>query len=410
MKRRSVPAIALDPSNDNGGHYFMNLYTGKKLHSYHWQELPIDDETIDRVEELGMTEAQRRLTDNYPLFVWEPGMTIRGNEEIQTNEGHAYSMNHDDEEIIFEEANLDDDMPDDEIRNHDNEGENYVMISEAEPDKFLKDDAATNFEEGNNEKVRSDDDNSVMNEVDDNRLQNNTDAFVAYSEQDEENEERQNLLENEERASVERINDVVNGESYNARPRMTNAGTGVDRLQMHFDGKTYTHENERQFLIVDEDYNKDKDINTYYSIACGVMFTQMSAKKGIKMFGERAIAALLKEYNQMDKGPMPGKPVFGAVDYHTLSVQEKKEALEAVNLIKENCDGKIKGRTCADGSKQRQYLKDGENVYSPTCATESLITKLIIDALEKKDVAIFDVPGSFLQTQMPKDKNVLLVC
>ena len=53
---------------------------------------------------------------------------------------------------------------------------------------------------------------------------------------------------------------------------------GLDRLQMSFDGKAYTHEKERQFLIVDEDYNKDKDMNTYYSIACDVMFTQMSAK------------------------------------------------------------------------------------------------------------------------------------
>lgn len=323
----------------------MNLCTGKKLHSYHWQELPIDDETIDRVGELGMTETQRRLTDNYPLFEWEPGMTIRDNEEIQTNEGHANSMNHDDEEITFEEANLDHDMPDDEIRNHD-----VVVISEDEPDNCLEDDTVTNFEEENNEKVQSDDDDSVMNEVDGNSIdynnsgaanadddaQDNTDAFVAYSEQEEENEEQ---------ASVEQINDVINEENYNTRPRRTNAGTGVDRLQMSFDGKAYTHEKERQFLIVDEDYNKDKDMNTYYSIACDVMFTQMSAKKGIKMFGERAIAALLKEYNQMDKAPMPGKPVFGAVDYHTLSVQEKKEALEAVNLIKEKRDGKIKGRT-----------------------------------------------------------------
>jgi len=241
----------------------------------------------------------------------------------------------------------------------------------------------------------------------DNDAQDNTDAFVAHFEQDEENEER---------ASLEQINDVINEENYNNRPRRTNAGMGVDRLQMSFDGKAYTHEKERQFLIVDEDYNKDEgmntyysDMNTYYSMACDVMFTQMSAKKGIKMFGERAIAALLKEYNQMDKGPMPGKPVFGAVDYHTLSEQEKKEALEAVNLIKEKRDGKIKGRTCANGSKQRQYLKDGENVYSPTCAMESLMTTLIIDALEKRDVAIFDVPGAFLQTEMPKDKNVLLV-
>jgi len=197
--------------------------------------------------------------------------------------------------------------------------------------------------EENNEKVQSDDDDSVMNEIDQNSTdynnnyaanadddaQDNTDAFVAYSKQDEENEERQNLLESKARASVGQIE-----ENYNAGPRRTSAGTGVDRIQMRFDGKAYTHAKERQFLIVDEDYNKDKDMNTYCSIACVVMFTQMSAKKGIKMFGERAIAALLKEYNQMDKGPMPGKAIFGEVDYHTLSVQEKKEALEAVDLIK----------------------------------------------------------------------------
>ena len=124
MKRSSAPAIALNPSNNHGGHYFMNLYTGKKLHSYHWQELPIDDETIDRVEELAMNDAQRRLTDNYPFFEWEPGMTIRDNVETQMNEEHENSMNHDGEETMFEEGNLDDDMPDDEIRNHDNKGEN----------------------------------------------------------------------------------------------------------------------------------------------------------------------------------------------------------------------------------------------------------------------------------------------
>ena len=105
-----------------------------------------------------MIEAQRRITDNYPLFEWEPGMTIRDNEEIQTNKGHANSMNHDDEEITFEEvkldhdlpneeANLDHDMPDDEIRNHD-----LMVISEDEPDNCLEDDTVTNFEEESNEK------------------------------------------------------------------------------------------------------------------------------------------------------------------------------------------------------------------------------------------------------------------
>ena len=34
---------------------------------------------------------------------------------------------------------------------------------------------------------------------------------------------------------------------------------------------------------------------------------------------------------------------------------------------------------------------------------------LIVDAVEKRDVAIFDVPGAYLQTEMPKGKHVLLV-
>ena len=32
MKRRSVPAIALRRSNSAGGHYFMSLYSGKRIH------------------------------------------------------------------------------------------------------------------------------------------------------------------------------------------------------------------------------------------------------------------------------------------------------------------------------------------------------------------------------------------
>ena len=36
MKRRAVPAIALNEPNDHEYHYFMNLYTGKRLHSYNW--------------------------------------------------------------------------------------------------------------------------------------------------------------------------------------------------------------------------------------------------------------------------------------------------------------------------------------------------------------------------------------
>jgi len=76
-------------------------------------------------------------------------------------------------------------------------------------------------------------------------------------------------------------------------------------------------------------------VNCHINRATGVLFTQMSAKKGIKKIGGRAIAAMIKEFKQIHEGPMPGKPVVRPVDPHTLSLEQKKQALEAVTLIKE---------------------------------------------------------------------------
>ena len=52
MKKRCVPAIALKASNEEGGYFFMSLYTGKRIHSYIGEEIPIDQDTIDRVDQL----------------------------------------------------------------------------------------------------------------------------------------------------------------------------------------------------------------------------------------------------------------------------------------------------------------------------------------------------------------------
>ena len=91
-----------------------------------------------------------------------------------------------------------------------------------------------------------------------------------------------------------------------------------------------------------------------------VMFTQMSVKRGIKLFKERAVAAMIKELTQLDKGGMGRKPVVISIDPKLLTPEKRKLALEAVHLIKEKRDGKIKGRNCANRSRQRFFLKEGD--------------------------------------------------
>ena len=82
--------------------------------------------------------------------------------------------------------------------------------------------------------------------------------------------------------------------------------------------------------------------------------------------------------------------------------------LNTINLIKEKRNGTIKGSTCAEGRKQRQYLREDESVSSPTVYLEGLFETLVIDAYEGRDVATFDIPGAYLHALMPKDKQVLL--
>ena len=61
----------------------------------------------------------------------------------------------------------------------------------------------------------------------------------------------------------------------------------------------------------------------------------MSAKQGIKKFGDRAIAAIIKECIQLDKGAFPGKPVVEPIFAKDLSELEKRAAMHSEKFISE---------------------------------------------------------------------------
>ena len=55
-------------------------------------------------------------------------------------------------------------------------------------------------------------------------------------------------------------------------------------------------------------------------------------------------------------------------------------------FLKQKISGRIKGRGCADGRKQREFITKEES-SAPTISTEAFFLTCIIDALEKRDVA-----------------------
>ena len=125
------------------------------------------------------------------------------------------------------------------------------------------------------------------------------------------------------------------------------------------------------------------------------------------MIGEGAVAAMIKEFEQLKKRAIPWKmkPVVRPQDASVLTDEHKCRALEAINLIKEKRTGNLKDRTCANSSKQKRYLKREETILSPTCSIEALTRTLAIYIKEDRDVTIFDVPGAYLQVEMPKEKE-----
>jgi hypothetical protein len=62
--------------------------------------------------------------------------------------------------------------------------------------------------------------------------------------------------------------------------------------------------------------------------------------------------------------------------------------------------GRIKGRGCADGRKQRLYKTKKEETSSPTVSTEALLLTSLIDAGEERKVVTVDIPGAFMHADM----------
>jgi hypothetical protein len=122
--------------------------------------------------------------------------------------------------------------------------------------------------------------------------------------------------------------------------------------------------------------------------------TQCSIKKGSEVFGDAGEEAVLSEMKQLhDMGVAESKKA------NMLTREEKSKSLNYLMCLKQKRIGRIKGRGCADGRKQRLH-KTKEETSAPTLATESLFLSCTIDAKERRNTVKPDIPGAFMQTDV----------
>ena len=93
----------------------MSLYTGKRINSYVWEELPISDEVKERVEELAEQQKQPKFTDGMPTFDW-----ISNVERVRNTNADDNRANDDDEDsqsVDSEDIESNDESEDDNNQN-----------------------------------------------------------------------------------------------------------------------------------------------------------------------------------------------------------------------------------------------------------------------------------------------------
>jgi len=172
-------------------------------------------------------------------------------------------------------------------------------------------------DDDNNDNINAtDDDISIEGELPDDTYLTNNDINIV---REMNNAQLNNGPETEEERDREAIN---NSHRYNLRPRPT------------------TRNQKYTFTQVNNQLNMPKT-------HAHVMMTQLNIKEGIRQFGERGNAALLKELNQLheQQALMPKKK-------EDMSYEERKKALRYLMFIKEKRDGTIKARGCSDGRSQ----------------------------------------------------------
>ncbi len=356
MASRTTGAIALRPlGNEQGGYYFYSLSSGRVLTRNHWTVLPMPNEVIDRVHVLARRSAANGL--GFADRHGNPIITIDDDDDDDDDESYQPSKgakpDHADDEASYQSSEASD-PPDD----YDNDL-HFPDDDPVPPAGVLADPVPIAG-------VYNDDEALIPEMAQDEGppeiLEN---PGVAQDGPPEilENPEPDENIENEENEE-DNIAQAMD-EKYGAR-------TGAYGLRPR----------------------RPRDYDHLHATLESIVMTQMNLKKGIKEFGQAGVDAVLKELKQLHD-----RKVVEPRHATTLSGEEKRDALQYLMFLKEKRNGDIKGRGCADGRKQRKYIRK-EDASSPTVAIESVMITSTIDAKEQRDVATVDVPGAFMQADM----------
>ena len=368
MIPRTTGAIALRPTgNAQGGHYFYSLSTGRRLNRNHWTVVPMPAEVVQRVDRL----SRRPLGLNALEFADREGMPLVDEDEP-----------HDDDPI-----DDNDDGDDDDYNPGDDDD---AMIAGVEPED-IEINAETVGQINDDNLAILDNANNLELELE---VEMNADGVYGDKDDTVNNDANVNVTPEPIAPDGADLDDVNENEIEPDVPiAIVNEEDSDDEVEIDVDAQMDAIYGPRTGKY-DLRARKPRDYGHMHVTLESIAMTQHSVRKGLKLFGEAGVVAVMKELVQLhERGVVEPKYI------QDLDGQQKQAALQYLMFLKQKRNGIIKGRGCADGRKQRAHISK-EEASSPTVAIESVMLSRTIDAKESRDVAIIDIPGAFMQADM----------
>ena len=443
MATRTIGAVVLDPRNITGRYNFMSLETGCQIDGRVVARLPITPEVIRRVEEIGRQQRQPVDASRMLQYEWRPNRPV-----ITLGQGFLRSV---EPEMVLPvpiamPGHADNDLP---ANPHHLPVETGADIEEfphqddedqgAQDDTMIEDQGA-HTDENRGEQFQEPDELNGTPEfqvdetqgvnIDGQQEKDRTAETVTEPEDLEELEDDIGAKREEEKARRSEHLEVHVGDNY-GRGKRTKKERSFSLVQARkCGGRRYKNLTKRKnkvnkrtkeaysFLQKEyKDLSKDENLE-YFKLAwrqandlgdthllerytAAYVFASMSAKKGIKKYGEAAEKKLIEELAQL-----LDYKVFHGIDALTLTAEQKTKAANMINLVEEKLNRGhtddnpvLRARSVFNGKVQRGlYTK--EQTASPTATLDGFLLTCITDAIEGRDVAITDIKAAYLNAVM----------
>ena len=307
----------------------MSLQTGKRLNVNQWTELPITQEVIDRVNLIGNQDNQPDTPDG-PIFEWEPGHPV-DTDDVFENILHEDEDPFDtvcDVELLpnddIEAPNTVHSVPFEQVittntttlhknKENDNDQTPTACINDiaSKNDTIDDGDHTTNIDTINvneeemmshmrlhNDTVDSiefDFEQDTIVHLPDDPFHNDSTTVPEATEMSSpiQPQQRYNLRSARDRNYARHVGKVDNAHDYTFIQKHKPSSWEVQEKRWSEDIFTQVNQITMAHLT-----NKHK-MKDAQRLAVDVIFNQMTANKGIKLFGEKAIAAILQEYTQL---------------------------------------------------------------------------------------------------------------